>query len=121
MTIFTFYVLELLVLERLINTWFVRTQFWSAYASCRSQFTNAVRLFVEQFDVIYRIVDKYPDDFVLVTSAQGIKDAHKNKKIASLIGVEGGHAMDSSLDTLRMLYDMGGRYMTLAHSCHTPW
>jgi len=57
---------------------------------------------LEQIDVIRRFTEKYPDDFVFVTTAQGILDAHKNKKIASLVGVEGGHSIDSSLDTLRM-------------------
>ena len=96
-------------------------QFWSAYVPCSAQFKDATRIFIDQMDVIKRFVQKYPQTFKFATSTADIEDALKQNQIASLIGVEGGHAIDSSLATLRQLYDLGARYMTLTHTCDTPW
>ena len=68
----------------------ISLKFFSAYVSCRNQYKNAVRLFLEEIDVIQRLTEKYPDDLVFVTTAQGILDAHKANKIATLVGIEGG-------------------------------
>ena len=66
-------------------------------------------------------MEKYSKDFTLVGTADQITQAKQDGKIGSLIGVIGGHCIDSSLDTLRALYQLGARYMSLTHSCNTPW
>lgn len=102
---------------------------------------------MEQMDVIKRLVADNPASMEFVTTAQGnkglatliemlkllnlfkklfmlfpgIQDAMNAGKVASLIGVESGHAIGDNIGILRMLYELGARYMTLTHTCNTPW
>lgn len=99
----------------------VGAQFWSAYVPCGAQFLDAVQLTMEQIDVINRLISLYNLDLQLATSVKGIHEAKKAGKIASLIGVEGGHSLGNSLAVLRTFHSVGARYLTLTHTCHTPW
>ena len=88
---------------------------------CSTQANDATRTFIDEIDAIKLLVKKYPDTFQFAASSDDIISALDSNRIASLVGIEGGHAIDSSLGTLRQLYDLGARYMTLTHFCNTPW
>ncbi|PSN49770.1 Dipeptidase 1 [Blattella germanica] len=98
----------------------VAAQFWAAYVPCESQFLDAVQLTLEQIDVIRRLTEKYHPSLILCTSVADIKAAHAQGRVCSLIGVEGGHSLASSLPVLRTLYSVGVRYLTLTSNCNTP-
>ena len=96
-------------------------QFWVAYVDCKNNYKDAVERTLEQIDIIKRLIKKYPNDMQYVTEADQIMEAFKNKKIASMIEIEGGHSIDSRLSVLRLYHELGVRCMTLTHSCNLPW
>jgi membrane dipeptidase len=100
----------------------VGAQFWSAYVPSDTLRTGgAVRQTLEQIDLIHQMLDRYPDVFELASTAADIERIHRAGKIASMIGIEGGHCIDNSLAVLRDYYRLGARYMTLTHSDSLDW
>ncbi len=95
-------------------------QFWVAYSPSSFEHHGAARIGLEQVDLIHRLVERYPD-LEFAETADDVMRIFKEGKIASLIGLEGGHMIENSLALLRRYYDEGVRYMTLTHSRNVDW
>lgn len=100
----------------------VGAQFWSVYVPANtSQRGEALLQTLEQIELVHAMVKRYPKTFQLALTTADIRRARSTGRIASLIGVEGGHSIENSIETLRLLYRLGARYMTLTHSDTLDW
>lgn len=98
-------------------------QFWSVYipAGVGGYKAGDAKIQLEQIDVARRIIERHPDVFELASTADDVVRIHREGKIASMLGMEGGHSIELSIPALRMFYELGARYMSLTHSKTIPW
>ena len=99
----------------------VGAQFWSVWIPVTTTGPAAVQTTIEQIDIVKAMAARWPRDFAMAYSAADIRKAEREGKVASLIGVEGGHQINDSLAVLREYHDLGARYMTLTHATNTRW
>jgi len=99
----------------------VGAQFWSVYTPGEFPDSGYARVQLEQIDIARRVIAKYPDRLALALTADDIRKDFRRGKIGSLLGLEGGHAIENSLGALRAYYDLGVRYMTLTHNVTLAW
>ena len=107
-------------LDRLVKGQ-VGGQFWSIYIPGEIKDSGFARVQLEEFDIARRVIARYPDRLQLALTADDIERSFKRGRVASLLGMEGGHAIENSLGALRSYYDLGARYMTLTHNVTLDW
>jgi membrane dipeptidase len=99
----------------------VGAQFWSVWIPGETTGDAAIRTTLEEIDIVHRMVERYPRDLEMASTAADIVRIHKAGRIASLVGVEGGHQIGNNPAALRAFYALGARYMTLTHSINNDW
>ena len=99
----------------------VGAQFWSIYVPGEVKDSGYARIQLEQFDIARRFIARYPERLALALTAADIEREFKRGRVASLLGMEGGHVIENSLGALRAYYDLGARYMTLTHNVTLDW
>jgi membrane dipeptidase len=96
-------------------------QFWSIYVPGEIRDSGYARVQLEQFDIARRIIARYPDQLQLALTASDAEAAMRRGRVASFLGMEGGHVIENSLGALRAYYDLGARYLTLTHNVTLDW